>query len=154
MLVISRTVEQSFVIGDRVQIAVLQAHGNEIGLEVAAPAVLPIVMLKPGQRPHLADGGPAERIAQVMAELTGPGQTRSQWTRLFLHTDESVSIGDLVQVQFLGLHNGKVRIGITAPQEIPVHRSEVYERARNPKTQSAGDAATLSVPSEGPVSRS
>lgn len=41
--------------------------------------------------------------------------------------DESIMIGDNVRVVVLDVRGDKVRIGIDAPQEVPVHRNEVYE---------------------------
>jgi carbon storage regulator len=43
---------------------------------------------------------------------------------------ESVRIGDDVTITVLGIKNGQVRIGVSAPKTIPVHREEVYERIR------------------------
>ena len=48
-------------------------------------------------------------------------------------TGESVMIGDDVTVTVLGTRHGQVRIGISAPKHITVHREEVYERLRNAK---------------------
>lgn len=39
-------------------------------------------------------------------------------------------IGDDIIVTVLSCDRGKVRIGVTAPRDIPVHREEVYERIR------------------------
>jgi carbon storage regulator len=44
--------------------------------------------------------------------------------------NESVKIGDEVTVTVLGMKHGQVRIGVSAPRTIPVHREEVYERIR------------------------
>jgi len=41
---------------------------------------------------------------------------------------ESVKIGDEVTVTVLGVRNGQVRIGVTAPKSVAVHREEVYAR--------------------------
>ena len=41
--------------------------------------------------------------------------------------DESIMIGDNVEITIVDIRGGKVRLGITAPSEIPVHRKEVYE---------------------------
>jgi carbon storage regulator len=40
---------------------------------------------------------------------------------------ESVFINDNVVVTVLRIGGNKVRLGIEAPKETPVHRSEVYE---------------------------
>ena len=41
--------------------------------------------------------------------------------------DETIMIGDEVQVTVVDIRGDKVRLGITAPPHIPVHRKEVYE---------------------------
>jgi len=40
---------------------------------------------------------------------------------------ESIMIGDDIQICVVEIRGDKVRLGIEAPQEIPVHRLEVYE---------------------------
>jgi len=39
---------------------------------------------------------------------------------------EGIMIGDSVEVIVLSNNGGKVRLGIKAPAEIPVHRTEIY----------------------------
>jgi len=41
--------------------------------------------------------------------------------------DESIIIGDNVVVTIVDIRGDKVRLGIEAPTEVPVHRQEVYE---------------------------
>ncbi len=40
---------------------------------------------------------------------------------------ESLVIGNEIEVTILNLGSGSVKIGITAPRHISVHRQEVYE---------------------------
>ena len=41
--------------------------------------------------------------------------------------DQSIMIGDDVVVTIVDIRGDKVRLGIDAPRETPVHRREVYE---------------------------
>ncbi len=41
--------------------------------------------------------------------------------------DETIMIGDDVEITIVDIRGDKVRIGITAPSHIPVHRKEVYD---------------------------
>lgn len=41
--------------------------------------------------------------------------------------DESIMIGDNIVITVVDIRGDKVRLGIEAPTEIPVHRQEVYE---------------------------
>ena len=42
--------------------------------------------------------------------------------------EESMFIGDDIKITVLDIRGGQVRIGITAPQDIKIHREEVYDR--------------------------
>jgi carbon storage regulator len=42
--------------------------------------------------------------------------------------DESIVIGNNIVIQVLDARGGQIRLGITAPREVSVHRQEVYER--------------------------
>src|SRR3954454_17865408 len=41
--------------------------------------------------------------------------------------DETIMIGDDIEITIVDIRGDKVRLGITAPATIPVHRKEVYE---------------------------
>jgi carbon storage regulator len=51
--------------------------------------------------------------------------------------DESIMIGDNVVVTVVDIRGDKVRLGIQAPGEIPVHRREVYEAIRRENRRAA-----------------
>jgi len=41
-------------------------------------------------------------------------------------TNQSIMIGDDVEVTVLRVYGEKVRLGIQAPSDVPVHRTEIY----------------------------
>ncbi|MCH2128481.1 MAG: carbon storage regulator CsrA [Pirellulaceae bacterium] len=53
------------------------------------------------------------------------------------HRDESIMIGDDVVVTIVDIRGDKVRLGIDAPQHIPVHRQEVYEAIQRENRKAA-----------------
>ena len=52
---------------------------------------------------------------------------------------ESIMIGDDVKVTVTRLDNGNVKLWVTAPKDISVHREEVYERINREKLETAND---------------
>ena len=49
--------------------------------------------------------------------------------------DESIMIGDDVEITIVDVRGDKVRLGITAPRKIPVHRREVYDAIQREKSE-------------------
>jgi carbon storage regulator len=43
-------------------------------------------------------------------------------------TGETVMIGNDVTMTVLGVKGNQVRLGFSAPKNVPVHRQEIYER--------------------------
>ncbi|HYE03716.1 MAG TPA: carbon storage regulator CsrA [Phycisphaerales bacterium] len=61
--------------------------------------------------------------------------------------DETIMIGDEIEITVVDIRGDKVRLGITAPTRIAVHRKEVYEAIRvenqNAAALNAADLETL-----------
>jgi carbon storage regulator len=51
-----------------------------------------------------------------------------------MRKDESIIIGDDVEITIVDIRGDNVRLGITAPKTIPVHRREVYEAIQHEKS--------------------
>ncbi len=56
--------------------------------------------------------------------------------------DESIVIGDEVVITILSVKGKQVRVGITAPPDVSVHREEIYRRIQSGEI----DALSGSVP--------
>lgn len=107
MLVLSRYRNESIMIGDNIQITVLDVwcagdrNNTKIGVE--AP-----------------EGVCGDRI---------------------LRKDECFSLTDEIVITVVDIRSDRVRLGIEAPKDVPVHRNEVYD-AIHQKKDSKDDAAS------------
>lgn len=59
--------------------------------------------------------------------------------------DESIVIGENVVVTIVDIRGDKVRLGIEAPGEVPVHRQEIYQAIQRENRKSAETQADNSV---------
>ena len=55
-------------------------------------------------------------------------------------SNQSIMIGDEIEVSVLSIMGEKVRIGIQAPRDIPVFRKEVYLEIQSEAMSSGGSA--------------
>ena len=49
--------------------------------------------------------------------------------------DETIMIGDDIEITVVDIRGDKVRLGINAPRQIQVHRKEVYEAIKRENTE-------------------
>jgi len=52
--------------------------------------------------------------------------------------DQMIIIGDKIEITVVDIRGDKVRLGISAPSNIPVHRKEVYDAIKQENKQAAG----------------
>ncbi len=57
-------------------------------------------------------------------------------------TDQSIMIGNDIEIVVVAVRGGKVRLGITAPKHVPVHRKEIYEIVRREKAAGEKPSST------------
>lgn len=50
---------------------------------------------------------------------------------------EEIIIGDNIRIMVVDIRGDKVRLGVEAPKEVPVHRREVYDAIKNGGTNDA-----------------
>lgn len=53
---------------------------------------------------------------------------------------EKIHVGDEVVLEVVEIRGDKVRIGITAPRNVAVHRGEVFDAIKRAKEQEGGAA--------------
>jgi carbon storage regulator len=64
--------------------------------------------------------------------------------------NQAIMIGDNVRIVIVSVDRDQVKLGIDAPREIPVHRSEVFDEIQRANREAAG-SAELSVPAAAPA---
>lgn len=62
--------------------------------------------------------------------------------------DETIMIGDDVEITIVDIRGDKVRLGITAPPHVPVHRKEVYDAIQR-ENRAAANIKPEDLPPEG-----
>lgn len=55
--------------------------------------------------------------------------------------DETIVIGDDVEITVVDVRGDKVRLGISAPRSISVHRKEIYDAIQREKEAEKQDAS-------------
>ena len=58
-------------------------------------------------------------------------------------SNQSIMIGDDIEVSVLSIMGEKVRIGIQAPRDIPVFRKEVYLEIQEERGEPAADGQSM-----------
>ena len=51
--------------------------------------------------------------------------------------DETIMIGNEIEITIVDIRGDKVRLGINAPRQVQVHRKEVYEAIRRENTDAS-----------------
>jgi carbon storage regulator len=65
--------------------------------------------------------------------------------------DQTVMIGDEIEVTIVDIRGDRVRLGFKAPADVPVHRKEVYDAIRRENERAAafrGEIGRMPGPSE------
>jgi carbon storage regulator len=65
--------------------------------------------------------------------------------------DESITVGMNITVTVLEIRGGQVRLGIEAPKEMPVHRTEVFRSIVNQNIEAAKTPQDFSLSGGGAI---
>jgi carbon storage regulator len=75
--------------------------------------------------------------------VVGPSSSTKQGGKMLVLTrksNQSIMIGDDIEVSVLAIMGEKVRIGIQAPRDVPVFRKEVYIEIERERAAPSKDA--------------
>lgn len=56
------------------------------------------------------------------------------------HRDESIVIGDNIKIVVVDIRGDRVRLGVEAPSDVPVHRQEVYDAIQRQNRKESPEA--------------
>ncbi len=60
-------------------------------------------------------------------------------------SDESIIIGNNIQVKVLKIQGNQVHIGIDAPREVSVYRQEIYEQIRKENVNAVQNTTNVDI---------
>jgi carbon storage regulator len=119
-LVLTRKLGEKIMVGDDIVIQVTLIAGNKVRLGIRAPDSVPILReealaTEPGKRTRRApaDGSPRDGNGTLV---------------LTRKLGEKIMVGDDIVIQVTLIAGNKVRLGIQAPQSLPIHREEIHHQ--------------------------
>lgn len=139
MLVLSRKIDESIVISQRINVFVVDIRGDKVRLGIRASKNIPVHrkevyedIIKEENTPNPLPLGEIPNEPGFDIFDTANGQLVLSRKR-----DESIYIAADVIVTIVDIRGDKVRLGIEAPAEFPVHRKEVWAAIRREIEESA-----------------
>lgn len=129
MLVLSRKKDQSIVIAQRINVFIVDIRGDKVRLGIRASKNIPVHRSEVYEDIIKDKDTPSPRLLAEIPDEPGFDvfDTNNGQLVLSRKRDESIYIAADVIVQIVDIRGDKVRLGIEAPIELPVHRKEVYE---------------------------
>jgi len=53
------------------------------------------------------------------------------------HREESIIVGDNVEIKVISIRRNEIQLGISAPKSVPVYRKEIFERISEGKERNS-----------------
>ena len=125
MLVLTRKKNEKICIGKDITVRVVRVNKSRVSMAIVAPGE---VRVRRGELPAFDEPRPPDRTLKTVV--------------LTRKLDEKIHIGDFVVITVTDFRGDRVRLGIDAPQEVPVWRDEVAPAER---LRSDGEETRASV---------
>jgi carbon storage regulator CsrA len=137
MLVLSRQINESIMIGDDVEVKITNIQKNNIEIQITHPKEVPVY---PAEDYSLIKKCKAdqkdEKLERQVAAIKKKWDNLNE-SRITRKLDESIRIGDDVEIVVIDIRFlesiFKARVGITAPKNISIHRREIYDAIQREK---------------------
>jgi len=126
-LVLSRHLGQSIMIDDQIDVKVATIKSGTVRLKVVAPRTIAIHRLEVFEAIQAGTVPPptSERLRDEPSQ-SRPGKPGGGLV-LARFIGQSIMIGDEIQVTVVEVRPSTVKLRISAPKSVPVHRREVYD---------------------------
>jgi carbon storage regulator CsrA len=129
-LVLTRHLGESIMIGDEVEVQVVEVKSGIARLKIVAPRSIPV------HRREVFDsiqaGKPRPEFQDVPRPSNRPASKSSGGLVLARSVYQSIMIGGEVEVSVVEVRPSAVKLQIAAPRSIAVHRREVFDRLDDP----------------------
>ena len=58
---------------------------------------------------------------------------------------QSIVVGDDIRIVVVGVDRDQVKVGIEAPRDVPIHRSEIYDEIRSRRRSTSPEANSTPI---------
>jgi carbon storage regulator len=124
MLVLSRKKNESIIIGDVIEVVVVEIRGDKVRLSVRVPAEISVHRCEVWDA--IARENPAN--SQPIDKLVGPDLVPGRSILVLSRKrNECIVINGNITVVIVDIKVDKVRLGIESPKEVSCRRREVHE---------------------------
>lgn len=138
MLVLSRQRDQSIMIGDGIEITVVDIRAEKVRLGIKAPLEIPV------HRKEIYDAQKDSKDGAVTSLAKGKGTLV-----LSRAVDQVIMIGDDIEIMVVDIRGEKVRLGTTAPSSVAIHRREVFDSIKKSDGENVPVKSLATDPSDG-----
>jgi carbon storage regulator len=129
-LVLTRHLGESIMIGDDVEVQVVDLRPGTVRIKVMAPRTIAVhrreVFDMIQASPVGAEPLPPLALALETTAVARPSKPQGGLV-LSRYTQQSIMVGNEIEVMIVEIRPATVKLKITAPRSVAVHRREVYD---------------------------